>query len=101
MFEPVIFSVTSGFSEVIKTGEKMVSTIYLSPKDDIPTDRHVAVIVHRDHGGLEKGYFYDSAQGDSGGSGPFDLRMDEAIERAKRFASDLGLETVVVRTARF
>lgn len=78
----------------------MASIIYLSPKDGIPTERHVAVVVHRDHGGLEKGYFFDSAEGDSGGSGPFDWRMAEAIERAKRFANDLGIEKVLIRTAR-
>ncbi|WP_311269595.1 hypothetical protein [Sphingobium sp. WCS2017Hpa-17] len=78
----------------------MASTIYLSPKVDIPTERHVTVVVHRDHGGLEKGYFFDSAEGDSGGSGSFDWLMTEAIERARRFADDAGIEKVIVRTAR-
>ena len=78
----------------------MTSIIYLSPKEAIPTERHVAVVVHRGGGGMEQGYFFDSAEGDSGGSGGFDWRMAEAIERAERFAKDHGIEKVIVRTAR-
>jgi len=72
---------------------------YLSPSYPLPEGRYVAVVVHRDMklGGIEKGYFYDSAGGDNGGSGPFDWRVSEAIERAKRYASENGIAQVVVK----
>lgn len=75
----------------------MPKFIYLGPQDAIPSERHVAVVVHRDRAGNEKGYFFDSAEGDFGGSGPFDWRMSEAIERAERFARDERISLVVVR----
>jgi len=78
----------------------VVTTLHLGPNDPIPSERHVAVIVHRDHTGVEKGYFYDSAESDFGGSGPFDWRMSEAIERAERFARDKEIALVVVRARR-
>lgn len=78
----------------------MPTVMYLSPSEAIPSARHIAVVVHRDHMGMEKGYFYDSAETDSGGSGPFDWRMAEAIERAERLAADKGVALVVVRAKR-
>jgi hypothetical protein len=78
----------------------LVTVVYLGPNEPIPTERHVAVIVHRDNFGAEKGYFYDSAESDFGGSGPFDWRVSEAIERAERFARDEGIPLVVVRARR-
>ncbi len=78
----------------------MTAIRYLSPKDEIPVERHVAVIVHRGFGGMEQAYFFDSAKGDNGGSAGFDWRMSEAIERATRFAQEQGIEQVVVRSAR-
>lgn len=97
MFDAIMFL---GDVQGHQAGEPMTSIIHLSPKDPIPTERHVAVVVHRGRGGVEQGYFFDSDDGDSGGSGPFDWRMDEAIERAERFARDHSIEKVVVRTAR-
>jgi hypothetical protein len=73
---------------------------YLGPNDPLPSERHVAVVIHRDQRGVEKGYFYDSADKDFGGSGPFDWRMSEAIERAERFAADRHIPLVVVRAER-
>lgn len=77
----------------------MAAIIYLSPTDDIPAERHVAVIVHRGFGGMELGYFFDSAKGDTGGLAGFDWRMSEAIERATRFAKEQNIDKVVVRAA--
>lgn len=75
-------------------------TIYLTPSDPLPTERHIAVVVHRDKIGGEKGYFYDSADGDDGGSGPFDWRKDEAIHRAEQFGRDRDVLLVVVLAKR-
>lgn len=50
----------------------MTAIRYLSPKDEIPVERHVAVIVHRGFGGMKQDYFFDSAKGDNGGSAGFD-----------------------------
>ena len=75
----------------------MVDVIYRPPGAPAHTGRHVVVVVHRDHMGLEKAYFYDSDERDWGGSGPFDHRRDECIERAKTFANDRGIKTVIVR----
>lgn len=74
-----------------------MTTIYLGPSDPIPSERHVSVVIHRDHAGVEKGYFYDSAEKNLGGSGPFDWRMAEAIERAERFAAERQISMVAVR----
>ena len=76
----------------------LVDVIYALLGAAGPTERHVVVIAHRmGPPSLEKGYFYDSADHDHGGSGPFDWRLDEAVARAKRFAADIGLTQVVVR----
>lgn len=75
----------------------MTTIVHLGPNSPIPSERYVAVVVHRDHMGVERGYFYDSAEKDGGGSGPFDWRMAEAIERAERFATDRQISLVVVR----
>lgn len=78
----------------------MVEIIYQPPDVSLPGERHVAVVVHQElvNGHVrERAYFYDSAKGDSGGSGPFDFLMDEAIERAKRFAFDNNITKVIVR----
>lgn len=77
----------------------MVDVIYALPGTPEHRERHVVVVAHRmGMPSIEKGYFYDSAKRDHGGSGPFDWRLDEAIERAKRFAADSGLNQIVVRT---
>lgn len=78
----------------------MTAIIYLSPADEVPAERHVAVVVHCGFGGMEMGYFFDSAKGDTGGSAGFDWRMSEAIERARRFAAEQGIDKVIVRAAR-
>ena len=78
-------------------GTKMTKIAYLSPSADLPLERHVAVVIHRDQTGTEKGYFYDTAAGDTKGAGPFDWNMDEAIARAKEFALEMGLSLVTVR----
>jgi hypothetical protein len=44
----------------------------------------------------DKGYFVASDELDWGGSGPFDMRLDEVIERATRAAQDKGLRSVIV-----
>ena len=78
----------------------MVDVMYNAPEVPFPEERHVAVVVHREmvNGRVrEKAYFYDSAKGDYGGGGPFNFLMDEALERAKRFASDNNITKVVVR----
>lgn len=76
----------------------MVEVIYAPPGMPMPEERHVVVMVHREGQPIaEKGYFFDSAEGDHGGSGPFDWRLEEAIERAKRFAADRKLTRVIVR----
>ena len=78
----------------------MVRVTYLRPGEPAPLERHVAVIVHREGGGTDKAYFYDTAKNDYGGSGPFDWLLNEAIERAKSFARERQLENVVVRARR-
>lgn len=61
-------------------------------------ERHVVVIAHRTgQPVIEKGYFSDSLDGDHGGSGPFDWKLEEAITRAKRFAEDHRIAQIVVR----
>ena len=77
-----------------------MTTVYLGPNDPIPSEQHVAVVIHRDRVGVENGYFYDSAEKDFGGSGPFDWRMAEAIERAERFAAERQIPIVAVRAKR-
>jgi hypothetical protein len=77
-----------------------MTTVYLGPNDPNPTERHVTVVIHRDHVGVEKGYFFDSAEKDLGGSGPFDWRMAEAIEKAERLAADRRIPIVAVRAKR-
>lgn len=73
----------------------MVSIIW-APKEK-PTERHVVVHAHRDGmPATDKGYFFLSDENDWGGAGPFDMRLDEVIERAKRRASEQGLSKVVV-----
>lgn len=77
----------------------MTQLIYLGPTDEIPSERHVAVIAQRDAIG-EKGYFFDTADGDSGDRGPFNWRLDESIERAQKLAQERRLSMVVVRAER-
>jgi len=77
----------------------LAEIVYALPDAPSPDHRHLIVIVHRDRDGREKGYFFDSAKGDHGGSGPFDWNKDEAIERAKRFADGEGISLIVVRVA--
>lgn len=77
----------------------MTQLIYLGPTDEIPSERHVAVIAQRDAIG-EKGYFFDTAGGDYGGSGPFNWRLDEAIERAQKMAQERQISMIVVRADR-
>ncbi len=73
----------------------MVSVIW-APAEK-PTERHVVVYTHRDGmPAADKGYFFLSDESDWGGAGPFDMRLDEVIERAKQKASDHGLQKVVV-----
>lgn len=78
----------------------MAKVRYLHPSEPVPIERHVAVVIHRDHMGTEKGYFYDTAESDHGGSGPFDWRLSEAIQRAEQFATQQQIHAVVVRTKR-
>lgn len=75
----------------------MTRIAYLGPSEELPIERHIAVVVHRDNRGAEKAYFYDTAEGDFGGSGPFDWTMREAIDRAEKFAENSGLGLVTVR----
>jgi hypothetical protein len=73
----------------------MVDVIW-APKEK-PTERHI--IVHSHQTGTpaaDKGYFFVSDELDWGGSGPFDMRLDEVIERARRTAQDKGLRSVIV-----
>ncbi|NVN03290.1 MULTISPECIES: hypothetical protein [Asaia] len=78
----------------------MTDIIYIGPNENVPPYHHIAVVVHKDQNGLQKGYFYDSTKRDFGGSGPFDFHMNEAIERAQKYAAELGVATVVVRAKR-
>lgn len=75
----------------------MVCITFMGPGEPTPEERHVAVVVHREENGSEKGYFYDTAEEDHGGNGPFDWLMNEAIERAERFARERQLGRVIVR----
>ena len=76
----------------------MADVVYLRPSDQVPEERHIHVVIHRDHmPEIDRGYFYDSAEGDSGGSGPFDWNMNEAIDRAKTYADSKGIRQVVVK----
>lgn len=73
----------------------MVNIIW-TPKDT-PTERHIVVRAHQlGEPKADKGYFYVSDEKDWGGSGPFDWRLDEAIDRAKRAAQEKGLRIVIV-----
>ena len=67
---------------------------------ELPSERHVVVQPHGSPATGARAYFYDSAEGDDGGSGPFDWNLDEAVERAERFADDRGIPDVVVLKAR-
>lgn len=65
--------------------------------ETMPGERHIVVRVHQQgQPSADKGYFFVSDEADWGGSGPFDMRLDEAIERAKRVAQEKGLTRVVV-----
>ncbi|WP_336810111.1 hypothetical protein [Bosea sp. MMO-172] len=77
----------------------MVAVIWAP--DEIPPERHLVLRAHRDKiSGVQKGYFYPSDEDDWGGSGPFDMLLDEVMERAKLRAADLGLsKIIVVRTS--
>lgn len=44
----------------------------------------------------DKAYFFDSAKGDHGGSASFDWRMEEAVERARKFADDKQIGLVAI-----
>jgi len=48
---------------------------------------------------IDKGYFFVSDENDWKGGGPFDMRLDEVIERAKSVAQEKGLTQVVVTRA--
>ncbi|TPL78850.1 hypothetical protein FJ941_21390 [Mesorhizobium sp. B2-3-13] len=78
----------------------MVKVINLGTEENAPAERHVVVVVHQETLNdrvREKAYFYDSARGDYGGSGPFNFLLDEAMRRAQRFASDNTIAKIVVR----
>ncbi|WP_319414604.1 hypothetical protein [uncultured Cohaesibacter sp.] len=75
----------------------MVNVIW-SP-DNLPGERHVVVQPHGQPSGKVKAYFYDSDEGDDGGSGPFDFLLDEALRRAERFAYHKGIRTIIVLKA--
>lgn len=65
--------------------------------EEMPVEAHVIVVTHTD--GMpnqEKGYFFMSGEDDWGGSGPFDMKLDEVLERAKNAAVDEGFNTVIV-----
>lgn len=73
----------------------MVSILWT--EKSTPSERHIVVHVHQD--GLpkiDKGYFFVSDEKDWGGSGPFDMRLEETIKRAEQRAGELGIETVIV-----
>lgn len=73
----------------------MVSILWT--ETSAPSERHIVVHVHQD--GLprvDKGYFFVSDEKDWGGSGPFDMRLQETIKRAEQRARELDIETVVV-----
>ena len=65
---------------------------------EMPDERHIIVRVHRDGvpGTSDKGYFHVSDEENWGGSGPFDMLLNEVIERAKEQAIDRGLSQVIV-----
>lgn len=78
----------------------MVEVLYSASDASLTEERHVVLVVCQavQNGRLkEKAYFYDSAKGDNGGGGPFDFSVDEALERAKRFASANEIAKVFVR----
>ncbi len=73
----------------------MVAVIWTP--NEMPTAAHVVVVAHADgKPSQEKGYFFMSDEDDWGGSGPFDMKLYEVLERAKDAAVDKGLDTVVV-----
>ncbi|WFU79397.1 hypothetical protein QA645_33620 [Bradyrhizobium sp. CIAT3101] len=76
----------------------MVDVIWMPATE--PSERHIVVRVHRmGQPPMDKGYFFVSDETDWKGSGPFDLRLDEVIERAKSAAREKGLSCVVVTRA--
>lgn len=78
----------------------MVEVLYCAQDASLTEERYVVLVVFQgvQNGRLvEKAYFYDSAKGDNGGGGPLDFSVDEALERAKRFASANKIEKVLVR----
>lgn len=73
-----------------------MATVIWAP-DEIPAERHLVLHAHRDDiTGMQKGYFYSSDEKDWGGAGPFDMLLDEVIERAKERAVELGISKIVI-----
>ncbi|MCP3392353.1 hypothetical protein NLM27_26750 [Bradyrhizobium sp. CCGB12] len=63
----------------------MVDVIWMPTA--MPSERHVVVRAHRmGQPPIDKDYFSVSDETDWKGSGPFDMRLDETIERAKSVA---------------
>jgi len=78
----------------------MADVVYLRPEDKVPEERHIRVVIHRHHmTEAERGYFYDSAEGDTGGAGSFDWNHTAAIARAEKFADAKAVPLVVVKAA--
>lgn len=73
----------------------MVDVVW-APKE-MPAERHIVVRVHQ-HGtsAADRAYLYVGDEPDWGGSGPFDMGLDEVIERAKRAVQAKGLRCIVV-----
>ena len=67
---------------------------------ELPGERHVVVQPHGSPATGAKAHLYDSEKGNGGGSGPFDWNLNEAVDRARQFADDRRIGTVVVLKAR-
>lgn len=73
----------------------MVDVVYALR--EMPNEKYVVVHAHRlGVPESDKGYFFLSDEKDWGGSGPFDMPLQETIERAVQAAKEHGLRTVVV-----
>lgn len=77
----------------------MVDIIELLPGENVTTnERHLVLNArpHHQHSHKIIGYFYPSDKDDHGGLGPFDCSIEEAKEKAVKYATANEYSTIYV-----